>query len=442
MMFITKQHLSRRTVLRGLGASVSLPFLESMVPAQTPLRATAANPKTRLTCIYVPHGAIMGKWTPAAEGRGFEFADILKPLEPFRDSLNVVSDLAHPMAGGENSDAGADHQRSAAVFLSGVHPEKGVEAHVGRTFDQVYADRMGQDTPLPSLELSIEDVSLSCGAGLACAYMNTLSWKTATTPLPMENNPQVVFERLFGDGRNDTERAARRTQAGSILDSLEGEIAGLKKQLPAADRSRLAEYLDDVREIERRVQKAATASRTDLTVPDAPVGIPDSFAEHLKLMFDLQVLAYKAGITRVSTLMLARETSTTVYPESGIRSGFHSTSHHSDVPDNMDRFAQINRYHVSQLAYLLKKMQATPDGDGTLLDHSLVLYGSGISDGNKHNHDPLPVLVAGGASGKLQGGRHLRNPKHTQMSNLLLALLDKLGAPMESFGDSTGKLEI
>jgi len=272
--------------------------------------------------------------------------------------------------------------------------------------------------------------------------MNTISWKTASTPLPMENNPQVVFERLFGDGRNDAERAARRTQASSILDSLQGEIASLKKQLPASDRTRLAEYLDDVREIERRIQKAATAAPAGLTVPDAPVGIPDSFSDHLKLMFDLQVLAYKAEITRVSTLMLARETSTVVYPESGIRSGFHSTSHHSDVAENMDKFAQINRYHISQLAYLLKKLQSTPDGDGNLLDHSLVLYGSGISDGNKHNHDPLPVLLAGGASGQILGGRHLRYSKHTQMSNLLLSMLDKLGVPMDKFGDSTGKLEI
>jgi hypothetical protein len=441
-MFITRKHLSRRTVLRGLGASISLPFLDSMAPAQTALHKTAASPKSRLMGIYVPHGAIMGKWTPAAEGKGFEFSEILKPLEPFRDYLNVVSDLAHPMAGGVNSDAGADHQRSAAVFLSGAHPEKGVEPHVGRTVDQVYAEKMGQDTPLPSLELSIEDVSLSCGAGLACAYMNTIAWKTATTPLPMENNPQVVFERLFGDGRNDAERASRRTQASSILDSVTSEVAALRKQLPASDRTRLAEYLDDVREIERRIQKAASATPADLKVPEAPVGIPDSFSEHLKLMFDLQVLAWKAEITRVSTLMFARDTSTVVYADSGVRSGFHSTSHHSDVPENMDKFAQINRYHISQLVYLLKKLKETPDGDGTLLDHSLVLYGSGISDGNKHNHDPLPVLLAGGACGQMQGGRHLRYNKHTQMSNLLLSMLDKLGVPMENFGDSTGKLEI
>jgi hypothetical protein len=441
-MFITKQYLSRRTLLRGLGVSISLPFLESMVPAQTALRKTAANPKTRLTCIYVPHGAIMGKWTPATEGTGFAFTEILKPLEPFRDYLNVVSDLAAPLAGGVDSDAGADHQRSAAVFLSGAHPEKGVEAHVGRTIDQVAADKIGQDTPLPSLELSIEDVSLSCGAGLACAYMNTLAWKTPTTPLPMENNPQVVFERLFGDGRNTAERNSRRDQSSSILDSVKDEVAALNKKLPAADRSRLTEYLEDVREIERRIQKAGSAVPTDVTVPDAPVGIPDSFGEHLKLMFDLQVLAYKAEITRVSTLMYARDTSTVVYPDSGVRSGFHSTSHHSDVRENMDRFALINKYHASLLGYLLEKMKATPDGDGSLLDHSLVLYGSAMSDGNKHNHDPLPVLLAGGASGQLKGGRHLRYAKHTTMSNLLLAILDKVGVPMDRFGDSTAKLEI
>jgi hypothetical protein len=441
-MFITKQYLSRRTLLRGLGVSISLPFLESMVPAQTALRKTAANPKTRLTCIYVPHGAIMGKWTPATEGTGFAFTEILKPLEPFRDYLNVVSDLAAPLAGGVDSDAGADHQRSAAVFLSGAHPEKGVEAHVGRTIDQVAADKIGQDTPLPSLELSIEDVSLSCGAGLACAYMNTLAWKTPTTPLPMENNPQVVFERLFGDGRNTAERNSRRDQSSSILDSVKDEVAALNKKLPAADRSRLTEYLEDVREIERRIQKAGSAVPTDVTVPDAPVGIPDSFGEHLKLMFDLQVLAYKAEITRVSTLMYARDTSTVVYPDSGVRSGFHSTSHHSDVRENMDRFALINKYHASLLGYLLEKMKATPDGDGSLLDHSLVLYGSAMSDGNKHNHDPLPVLLAGGASGQLKGGRHLRYAKHTTMSNLLLAMLDKVGVPMDRFGDSTAKLEI
>jgi hypothetical protein len=442
MTFLTRKHLSRRTLLRGMGVSLSLPLLDSMVPAQTPLAKTAAASRSRLGCIYIPHGAIMEKWTPATEGTGFEFTEILKPLEPFRDRLNIVSDLAHPQAGGVESDAGADHVRSAAVFLSGAHPEKGVQSRVGITLDQLAAEKIGQDTPLPSLELSIEDVALTCGSGYGCAYMNTLAWKTPTTPLPMENNPQVVFERLFGDGNNAAQRLARKQQAGSVLDSVKDEVASLQKQLPAADRARLNEYLDDIREIERQIQKAAAKTPSDLKVPEAPVGIPDSFTEHVKLMFDLQVLAYKAEITRISTLMFARDTSTVVYPDSGVREGFHSTSHHSNIRVNMDKFALINQYHAKMLAYFLEKLKATPDGDGTLLDHSLILYGSSMSDGNQHNHDPLPILLAGGASGQLKGGRHLRYAKHTTMSNLLLSTLEKLGIPLDHFGDSTGKLEI
>ena len=442
MNFVTKKHLSRRTLLRGMGVSLSLPLLDSMIPAQTPLAQTAAASRSRLACIYVPHGAIMDKWTPAAEGAGFAFTEILKPLEPFRERLNIVSDLAHPQAGGVESDAGADHVRSAAVFLSGAHPEKGVQSRVGITMDQLAAEKIGQDTPRPSLELSIEDVALTCGSGYGCAYMNTLAWKTPTTPLPMENNPQVIFERLFGDGNNTAQRLARKQQAGSVLDSVKDEVASLQKQLPAADRTRLNEYLDDIREVERQIQKAAATSAADLNVPEAPVGIPDSFTEHVKLMFDLQVLAYKAEITRISTLMFARDTSTVVYADSGVREGFHSTSHHSNIRANMDKFAAINQYHVKMLAYFLEKLKASPDGDGTLLDHSLILYGSSMSDGNQHNHDPLPVVLAGGASGQLKGGRHLRFAKHTTMSNLLLAMLDKLGVDEDHFGDSTAKLEI
>src|SRR5579864_2287193 len=441
-MFITKKHLSRRTLLRGLGVSISLPLLESMVPAQTALRKSAASPKTRLTCIYVPHGAIMGKWTPATEGAGFEFTEILKPLEPFRGYLNVVSDLAAPLAGGVDSDAGADHQRSAAVFLSGAHPEKGVEAHVGKTMDQVAAEKIGQDTPLPSLELSIEDVSLSCGAGLACAYMNTLAWKTATTPLPMENNPQVVFERLFGDGSNNADRLSRKQQSRSLLDSVMDQVASLQRELPPSDRNRLSEYLDDVREIERRIQKAENQIPADLKLPEAPVGVPESFDEHFKIMFDLQVLAFRAEITRVATLMYARDTSGAVYPQSGIRDGFHVASHHSNNRANMDKFALINKYHVEMLAYFLDKLKATPDGDGSLLDHSMVLYGSSMSNGNQHDHDPLPVILAGGAAGQLKGGRHMQYAPHTPMSNLLLSMLDMLGIQATQHGDSTGKLEI
>ena len=441
MNFIFKKHLSRRTLLRGLGVSLSLPLLDSMVPAQTPLAKTAANAKSRLSCIYVPHGATMYKWTPEAEGTGFQFTETLSPLEKYRERINIISNLAHPLAGGVGSDAGADHARSAAVYLSGSHPEK-ESVHVGVTVDQLAAQHIGQDTPLPSLELSIEDVALSCGSGYACAYSNTISWKTSTVPLPMENNPQVVFEKLFGDGSTNEDRAARKQESRGMLDSVMGQIASLQKDLAPADRTRLNEYLDDVREIERRIQKAERQTKTDLQIPESPVGVPESFDEHFKIMFDLQVLAFKAGITRVATMMYARDTSGAVYPTSGVRDGFHVASHHSNVRASMDKFALINRYHVQMLAYFLEKLRATPDGDGTLLDHSMILYGSGMSNGNQHDHDPLPVLLAGGAAGQLKGGRHLKFPEHTPMSNLLLAMLDKLGVEQERFGDSSEKLEI
>ncbi len=441
MNFITKRHLPRRTFLRGAGVAIGLPLLDSMVPAQTPLAATAANPRSRLGCIYVPHGATMDKWTPAQTGTGFEFTEILKPLEKYRDRIVVVSNLAHPQAAGIGSDAGADHARSAAVFLTGSHPEK-ESVHAGTSIDQIVAEKLGQDTPLPSLEVAIEENGLNCGAGYGCAYTNTISWKTPTVPLPMEHNPQVLFEKLFGEGSTAEERLARKQQARSLLDSVTSEIASLNKELPASDRSRMADYLDDVREIERRIQKAESQTPKDLKVPDAPVGIPEAFDDHFKIMFDMQILAFQANITRVSTMMYARDTSGAVYPQSGVRDGFHVASHHSNNRAAMDKFALINRYHTALLAYFLEKMNATKDGDGTLLDHSVILYGSSMSNGNQHDHDPLPVVIAGGASGKLQGGRHIVTPPHTPMSNLLLSVLDKLGIDQKSFGDSTGKLDI
>jgi len=440
-MFITKKHLPRRTFLRGVGVAVGLPLLDSMVPAQTPLSKTAAMPKSRFCGIYVPHGATMDKWTPAQEGAGFEFSESLKPLEKLRERINVVTNLAHPSASGVGSDAGADHARSAAVFLSGAHPEKG-SVHAGMTIDQVLAQHIGQDTPLPSLELGIEEVALNCGSGYGCAYFNTISWRTPTLPLPMENSPQVVFERLFGDGTNTAQRLARKQQDRSILDSVTDKVAHLQGKLDPSDRTRLSEYLDDIREIERRIQKAEEQSASDINVPEAPVGIPEAFEDHIKLMFDLLTLAYRAEITRISTLMYARDTSGATYPPSGVRDGFHGASHHSNVRANMDRFALINRYHVQTLGYFLEKLKATPDGEGNLLDHSVVLYGSSMSNGNQHDHDPLPIVVAGGASGQLKGGRHMIYPAHTPMSNLMLSLLDKLGVQQPSFGDSTGKLEI
>jgi len=445
-MFISKRAVPRRTILRGLGASVALPLLESMIPAGTALAATAAAPKTRLGCIYIPHGATMDKWTPKGEGASFEFSETLQPLVPFRDRISVISDLAHaPVApwSGEDTGGAENHVRAAAVFLSGAHPVKKNEAHVGITIDQVAAQHVGQDTPLPSIEMSMEPLNLTCGdAGFTCAYRNTLSWASASLPLPMENNPQIVFERLFGDGSTDAQRAERRQQSRSLLDSILREVPSLEKDLPAGDKRRLRDYLDEVREIERRVKQVDAQLSRHLDLPDAPVGIPAAFEDHLKLMFDLQVLAYRSEITRISTLMLARENSNAVYPATGVREGFHNASHHSNERKNMDQFAVINQYHVKMLAYFLEKLRSTPDGDGTLLDHSMILYGSSLSDGNEHNFDPLPIVLAGGASGRLRGGRHVRHAPHTPMSNLLLTMLDKLGAHVDAIGDSTGLLDI
>ena len=445
-MFISKKHLSRRTFLHGTGVTLALPLLESMVPAATALAQTAATPKTRMGCIYIPHGATMDKWTPASEGTGFAFSEILQPLEAFRGHVNIISDLAHqPVAPwtGEDTGGAENHVRAAAVFLSGAHPVKKNEAYVGATVDQIAAQHVGQDTPLPSIELSMEPVNLTCGdAGFTCAYRNTLSWKSATLPLPMENNPQLVFERLFGDGSTDAQRQERRNQARSLLDSVRSQIPSLEKDLPAGDRRRLREYLDEVREIERRVKQFDDTLSRSLDLPDAPTGIPAEFESHLKLMFDLQVLAYKTQITRISTLMLARENSNATYPATGVRDGFHNASHHSNERKNMDQFAVINRYHVKMLGYFLERLQATPDGDGTLLDHSMILYGSSLSDGNEHNFDPLPIVLAGGASGRLKGGRHIRHAPQTPMSNLLLTMLHKMGAQVETIGDSTAPLEI
>jgi hypothetical protein len=444
-MFITKKHLSRRTLIRGAGAMIALPFLDAMAPAQTPLRNTAATPKNRFACFYVPHGATMDKWTPASGGAGFEFTEILKPLESFRDRVNVISGLAHPfVAGGGGADvsAGANHTRAAAVFLTGAIPERGARAHLGVSADQVAALHIGQDTPLPSLELSIEEAVLACEAAFSCAYRNSISWKSPVDPLPMQNNPRLVFEKLFGDGSSGAERRSRRQESRSLLDSVMEQVSSLQKDLPPGDRRRLTQYLDDVREVERRIQRAESRVREDLDLPDVPSGVPATFQEHLKLLMDLQVIAFQADITRVSTLMFARELSTATYPETTIRDPFHNLSHHSNDRGNMDRFAQLNTYHMTKLAYFVEKLKAVPDGDGTLLDHSLVLYGSSLSDGNQHNFSPLPIVLAGGASGRVKGGRHLQFPKDTHMSNLLLAVLNKLDVQVETFGDSTGMLDI
>ncbi|MEO6186387.1 MAG: DUF1552 domain-containing protein [Steroidobacteraceae bacterium] len=416
---------------------MALPLLDAMCPAMS----AAPTIRPRFGAIYIPHGATMSRWTPVDTGANFTFSEILKPLEPFRAHINVVSQLTHPLAYGPGGATG-NHNRSSASFLSGAKAAAGAQPKLGVTVDQVAAKTLGRDTPLPSLELMIEDSSMNCGEGLSCAYRNTLSWQGELAPLPMQNNPQVLFEQLFGDGADPAQRSARRAQSLSLLDSVAEQLRGLDRQLPATDRQRLDQFVTDVREIERRIAQAGERVAGDVPVPAKPNGIPDDVEQHIKLMLDLTALAWQTEITRISTFMLAKELSNAVYPKSGVRDSFHILSHHSNNEDNKARFAVLNRYHIGLLAYFLERLQKTPDGDGTLLDHSLVMYGSGMSDGNSHNHDPLPVVLAGKAGGTLQGNRHLMQPQGTPMSNLLVALLGKLGAESEHFGDSTGRLAI
>lgn len=439
--FITKKHLSRRTFLRGTGTTLALPFLDAMVPASTALAQTAAAVKPRLGFIYVPHGATMSEWTPIDEGKNFTFSNILKPLAPFRNNINVISNLSHPLAYGPGGATG-NHNRSSATFLSGARAQAGPEGKLGITIDQVAAQHIGQDTPLPSMEFMIEAASLSCGDGLSCAYRNTLSWQGETSPLPMQNNPQVLFEQLFGDGATDAQRLARREQSLSLLDSLTDQLSSLNKSLASTDKIRLDSFLTDIREIERRITQAGEKVTDDIAVPTKPNGIPNNVDDHIKLIYDLQVLAWQTEITRISTFLLAKELSGTVYPRSGVRDSFHTLSHHSNSEENKLRFALINNYHITLFAYLLEKLDAIPDGEGTLLDNSMILYGSGMSDGNSHNHDPLPIVLAGGAAGKLEGNRHIVNPEKTNMSNLLLSMLNKLDIEQDSFGDSNGTIAL
>jgi hypothetical protein len=444
--FITKKHLSRRTFIRGAGVGLSLPFLEAMLPAQTPLAKSAANPQIRLGLCFMPHGAVMTNWTPAEEG-ALKISPTLKPLEPYKDQVVVVSNLVHRMAGPQGpGDNGGDHTRCPAVFLNGVHPKRtdGADIYAGTTIDQIAASKIGQDTLLPSLELAIEDYSGvvgSCDVGFSCTYMNTISWRTPTSPMPMEINPRVVFDRMFGDGATREERLQRIETQRSILDVVSGQIRRLQGSLGPNDRNRVAEYLDTMREIERRIQfSEKQSSNSNLNVPASPSGIPENYIEHTRLMFDLMTLAYQADITRISTFMMAREVSYRTFPELGISEAFHPASHHQNNPARLEALAKINTHHVSLLSYFLERLKNTPDGDGNLLDHSLVLYGSAMSNSNIHNHGPLPVLVAGGAAGRMKGGRHLKYPEGTPMANLLLSILDKAGVHQESVGDSTGLL--
>jgi len=446
-MFITKKHISRRTVLRGAGAALALPFLDAMVPAATALAQTAADPKPRFVGCFVPHGMAPGYWVPDKEGAGFDFPFNFKPLEPYRDQVTILSGLHSRSAEPPPGVTGADHW-VAAAFLCANKPKKtaGADVYAGTTIDQIIAEKIGQDTLLPSMQLAVEDPganSSNCGEGYSCTYTNTISWSSPTQPLPMELNPQVVFERMFGDGNTVAERAARRARDRSILDSLNGSLSRLRVNFSRSDRARLDDYTENVREIERRLQiamKASTVAPADMSVP---VGVPQSFDEHIKLQFDLLALAFQADITRVGTLLFARDLTGRTYPESEAPTlGFHGGSHHGEDPRRIAEYAKLNQYHVKMLAHLVDKLAKTEDGEATLLDHSLVLYGTNMGNSNQHLHYDVPHVLIGGANGKLKGGRHLAFPTKTvPTGNLLLSILDKFDIHRDSIGDSTGRLD-
>jgi hypothetical protein len=443
-MIITKMALPRRTFLRGMGTVVALPLLDAMVPALSATAQTAAAPVRRLGFVYIPNGAIMDQWTPAAEGKGFDLSPILKPLEAHRDRITVVSNLDSRPAEAVEGEGSGDHARASAVWLSGVHPKRteGADLRGGKTIDQMAADVLGRDTQLRSLEMAAEDFTAvgGCDIGYSCAYVNTLSWRTPTTPLPMQTDPRVVFERLFGEGLGAEQRRRQLSQDQSILDAIVGQVGHLQKRLGAADTARVDEYLDSVREVERRVQKMEARVGQQIDLPSMPVGVPDLYDDHVKLMYDLLALAFQADVTRVSTFMLAREASTRTYNHIGVPDPHHAISHHGNAPDKIEKHAKINTYHVSLFGHFLDRLRATPDGDGTLLDHSLLMYGGCISNGNLHTHGPLPTLLAGGACGQLTGGRHFKTAADTPMTNMLVSVLEKVGVQADTIGDSTGRI--
>jgi hypothetical protein len=444
-MFITQKSLPRRTLLRGLGAAFALPLLDAMVPAATLTRLTAAKPAMRLGFVYTPNGIIPRGWLPTAQGTGFQFTPTMKSLEPLRDKLVVLSNLAQ-LNGRALGDGAGDHARAGATWLTGIHPKRteGADIAAGISADQIAAREFGKVTQLASLEIGLEEPTLAgnCDTGYSCAYTNTVSWRTPTTPNPMEINPRAVFERLFGDGET-TDPAARiksMNEDRSVLDFVREDISRLQPGLGPRDKSKLSEYLDGIRDVERRIQKAEEQSATmKLPVMERPTSIPDDFEDHAKLMSDLMVIAYQTDMTRVITFMLAREGSNRSYRSIGVPDGHHSCTHHMNDPVKIGKTMKIDELHTRTFAYLVDRMNCTPDGDGTLLDHSMLLFGSSISDGNVHTHVDLPlVLVGGGAN--VKGGRHVRYAPNTPMNNLLISMLDKAGVPVEHLGDSTGTL--
>ena len=459
MEFITGKHIPRRTFIRGMGATVALPFLDAMVPAGIGARRAAADGPTRLLCIEMVHGAAGSNeygasrnfWAPAAVGSDFDLTpSALSPLEPFREYLTIISNTDVAAAEARiPREIGGDHYRSSATFLTQSHPKQteSSDLQAGTSMDQLFAQRFGQETPIPSMQLCIENVDLAggCAYGYACAYTDTVSWASPTEPLPMIRDPRVAFDQLFGAGGSPEGRAERRRASSSILDWITGEVAQLQRQLKPEDRRRMERYLENIREIERRIQRVEerNLSGDARQLPEAPAGVPDSFNEHVRLMFDLQVLAFEADTTRVFAFKLGRDGSARVYPESGIDRPFHPTSHHGNRESNVALFAEMNRYHVGQVPYLLQKLQDTMEGDTHLLDKTMVIYGSPMGDPNIHNHKRCPLFVVGGANGRLEGNLHLKADDGTPMANAMLSLLHKLGLDeMEGFADSSGALSL
>jgi Protein of unknown function (DUF1552) len=457
-MIISKKHISRRTVLRGMGVTMALPFLDAMVPARTLQAKTAAAGKVRLSCIEQVHGAAgstkigleKNMWSPAAVGRAFDLSSTsLSPLEPYRGHITIVSntDVRNAEAFAPN-EIGGDHFRSSAVFLTQAHPKQteGSDVHVGPSIDQLYAQKYGQDTAIPSMQLCIENVDQAggCAYGYACVYTDTISWADATTPLPMIRDPRYAFDQLFGVGATPEERAARRRTDRSILDWITAEVSRLRNTLGPSDRSRLDSYLDDVREIERRIQRIEAQNSTgeQRELPGAPAGVPDSFTEHVKLMYDLQALAFAGDITRVFSFKTGRDGSARVYPESGVTTPFHPASHHGEREDRVTQFAAINKYQVGLLPYFLDKLKNLKEGDSNLLDQTLIVYGSPMGNSNVHNHKRCPLFLAGHAGGALRGGLHLKPADGTPMANVFLTLAHGLELDLKSFGDSSGEVDL
>ena len=463
MPFITGKHLPRRTVLRGMGVTLALPFLDAFVPAGRPWRRVAAaqslDDPTRLVCIENVHGAAGSTeygasqhlWSPAATGGEFDLTpSALNPLEPYRDVLTIISDTdVAPAEAVTPPEIGGDHFRSSATFLTQSHPKQTESSDVrsGISIDQLYAQRFGQTTPIPSMQLCIENVDQAggCAYGYSCVYTDTISWASPTDPLPMIRDPRLAFDQLFGAGGTSEERATRRRQRRSVLDFITDEVAVLQRELDPTDRQRMDRYLDDIREIERRIQRVEARNLNGETreLPGSPAGVPDSFDEHVKLMFDLQALAFETDITRVFSFKLSRDATGRVYPESGVDRGFHPTSHHGGREENIETFARLNRYHVGLVPYFLDRLQRLEEGDGTLLDKSMIVYGSPMGDPNVHNHKRCPLFVVGGANGKLAGNLHLRAAPGTPMANVMLDLIHRLGIDdIEQFGDSTGEFSL